>query len=293
VQAAIDGFLDYLLAEAQAAPRTVEAYSGDLLRFAADVGDRRPATITPRDLEAHLGRLRDGYAPASVARARAALRGFFRYLHVTDAIPSDPASRLVGARLEATLPRCLVRDDVRRLLDSVAGDTALSLRDRAFLHLLYACGLRVTEALTAEVDALRLDVGLVRVRGKGNKERLVPVAPAAARALQDYLDAGRPKLAARQASPGRQLFLSKSGRTLDRVRAWRLLRELALRAGLESRPSPHVLRHSFATHLVEGGADLRAVQELLGHSSLATTQRYTHVDAERLRRLHGQYHPRG
>jgi integrase/recombinase XerD len=293
VEEAIQAFLDYLLAEAGVSPRTAEAYAGDLLRLSRDVGNRRVDRIRPAEIETHLARLRETYAPASVARARASIRGFFRFLHAMEEIPHDPASRVLGARLEQTLPPHLTRRDMRRLLEACPTEGRLSLRNRALLHLLYASGLRVSETIGVEVDAVRLDLNLVRVQGKGGKERIVPLAPAAARCLEDYLDRERPVLAERAPRPCPALFLSKGGRPLDRVRVWRLLRDLAALAGLTTRPSPHALRHSFATHLVEGGADLRAVQELLGHASLATTQRYTHVDAERLRELHGRFHPRG
>jgi integrase/recombinase XerD len=293
VDEAIAGFLDFLTAEAGVSPRTVEAYASDLARLARETGNVEPGRITTTRLEAHLGRLRVTHAPASVARARASIRGLFRYLQATDQIAADPATRLLGANLEASLPSYLVAEDVAKLLAACVGAEPLALRNRAFVHLLYACGLRVSEALSAGVDAVRLDLGLVRVRGKGGKERLVPVAGPACDSLADWLDRGRPALAKRAKSPPSLLFLSKTGRPLDRVRAFRLLQRLAAEAGLRSRPSPHVLRHSFATHLVEGGADLRAVQELLGHSSLATTQRYTHVDARRLRSLHQRFHPRG
>lgn len=289
---AIQGFLDFLLAEAGVSRRTVEAYAGDLGRLAAALGNRSPAQVRPTDLEAHLARLRAAYEPATVARARAATRGFFRYLAAMDEIPADPAARLLGARLEETLPVHLTRRDLTRLLDACPAEGPLGVRNLALLHLLWACGLRVSEAVGVDVDSVRLDLKVVRVLGKGRKERIVPLAERAAGSIADYLDRSRPRLAARRGAASPALFLSKNGRRLDRVRVFRLLRELAAAAGLESRPSPHTLRHSFATHLVEGGADLRAVQELLGHASLATTERYTHVDARRLRRLHGRFHPR-
>ena len=304
VDDSIQGFLDFLSAEAGASPHTVAAYANDLRRLAEDLGTRPIDQVVAADLELHLGKLRESHATASVARARAAIRGLFRYLFANEEIDRDPAQGLLSARLEETLPQTLTRRDVGRLLaefDDAEGSDGtrragtrrvLRIRDRALLHILYACGLRVSEALSVEVDSLRLDHALVRVLGKGRKERLVPLADAASEAIARYLDEGRPLLAARAANSSPQLFLSRNGRPLDRVRAWRILRELAKRAGLAKLPSPHVLRHAFATHLVEGGADLRAVQELLGHASLATTQRYTHVDAERLRGLHRRFHPR-
>lgn len=289
---AIDGFLDYLLVEACASERTVEAYAGDLRRLAESLAGRTPASVTPEDLDAHFAELATRLAPASVARARASVRGFFRCLVANDELAVDPARFLLPPKLEASLPDGLSKTDIEALLAACPGDSPLSCRNRALLYVLWACGLRVSEATTMSVDALRLDLALVRVCGKGRKERLVPLAKPARQALELWLDAARPQLARRSAKTHSELFLSKSGRPLDRVRVYRLLRELASRAGIAARPSPHSLRHAFATHLVEGGAELRAVQELLGHASLATTQRYTHVDVARLRKLHASFHPR-
>jgi integrase/recombinase XerD len=296
VEAWLDEFLDYLESEAGAARATCAAYASDLRAFLDGLPaplEKDPARIRQRDLERHLGRLREVQQASSVERARAAIRGFFVYLHANEYLSEDPARGLLGAKLEATLPPVLGRRAMARLLATLEGEGLLPTRNRALVQLLYACGLRVSELVHMEVDALRLDLLVVRVLGKGGKERLVPIAASAAETVSEYLDEARPVLAERAARRSPKLFLSKSGRPLDRHRIYRLLGELARRAGIGARLAPHTLRHSFATHLVEGGADLRSVQDLLGHASLATTQRYTHVDRQRLRSLHRRFHPRG
>jgi len=292
LETALTGFLDFLLVEACVSPHTVAAYRRDLTRLLERLpaGRKKPRAVRARDLERHLGQLSATHAATSVDRARAAIRGFFRYLHGQDLIDKDPASRLLGPKLEATLPPYLTRSDLERLFAAVPESGRLALRNRAMLRLLYASGLRVGELVALSVDSLRLDLDIVRVRGKGGRERLVPIDPGTRTQIAEYLDRLRPQLVR---GPVSELFVSHTGRPLDRVRVYRLLAEIAERAGLTISPSPHSLRHSFATHLVEGGADLRAVQELLGHASLATTQRYTHVDAKRLRQLHERFHPRG
>ena len=301
---AIASFLDYLEVEVCLAQNTLLAYRRELNRYLAFLLDQNkmrskekdpliPGERSREELENFLTFLGQTLSPASIARALAVLRGFFRYLHAMEYIPKDPARKLGGPRLDETLPPILGKKTLALLINMDRKGARFPLRDRALLHLLYACGLRITEALSATTDSLRADLSLIRVRGKGGKERLVPVAPPCLEAIETYLEGERPGLAKKQNSKCPQLFLSKTGRPLDRHRAWRILRERALALGFRGALSPHALRHSFATHLVEGGADLRSVQELLGHASLATTQRYTHVDGERLARLHAQFHPRG
>ncbi len=301
---AISSFLDYLEVEVCLAENTLLAYRRELDRYLSFLLDQTKDTTTLKDplapelrsreeLETYLLRLSKTIAPVSVARALAVLRGLFRYLHAMERIPKDPARRILGPRLEQTLPPILGKTTLTLLMNLRRKGAKFPLRDRALLHLLYACGLRISEALSATTDSLRPDLSLIRVSGKGGKERLVPIASPCWKAIESYLEGERPKLAALQNSKYPELFLSKGGRPLDRHRAWRILRERAQEIGFQGALSPHALRHSFATHLVEGGADLRSVQELLGHASLATTQRYTHVDGKRLARLHAQFHPRG
>ncbi len=296
VEDALLSFLDFLAAEALASPHTIEAYRRDLERLNEDLDSRSlqdPSAIRELDLEGHLGRLRQRYAAATVARACASIRSFFAYLYLNQMLPRDPAQALHSPKIPEKLPLVLSREAIASLLKACQPEQALGRRNQALLILLYACGLRVSELIQLRVDSVRLDLSLVRVMGKGGKERLVPIAGPAQESLEAYLDEERPLL--RLQSPGRveQIFLSHRGRPLDRRRINRILAELSRRAGLPRIPSAHTLRHSFATHLVEGGADLRSVQELLGHASLATTQRYTQVDQKRLRGLHARFHPRG
>lgn len=283
-------FLVYLGAELQVSPHTVAAYRrdvGKLVDGAATLPDRAA-------IARHLRELANGAAPASVARAAAAIRGFYRFLHAEGLCDEDVATGLLGPRLEQKLPKALSRRNVDALLEAVSGDTPLALRDRAILHVLYATGCRVSEACGLRTTSIVTEHRLLRAFGKGNKERLVPISDAALALLEEYRSSARPQLRARATKdPGDVLFLSRTGRALDRVRIWQVVRAACAAAGLEAACSPHALRHSFATHLVGGGADLRSVQEMLGHASLATTQVYTHVDTERLRSTHAKFHPRG
>jgi integrase/recombinase XerD len=283
-------FLVYLGAELQLSRHSVAAYRRDLqcLLAGATALPDRAAVL------AHLGALRRSHAPASVVRAMAAIRGFFRYLREAGHIDQDPAEGLLGPRLERRLPPVLGRDSVDALLASCHGDGDLPRRDRAMLHTMYASGCRVSELIGLTTGSLVEEHRCLRVRGKGSKERLVPLSPRALGLVSAYATAVRPRLAARDPlRAGDRLFLSRNGRPLDRVRIYQIVQAAARRIGLELACSPHALRHSFATHLVSGGADLRVVQELLGHASLATTEIYTHVDLGRMKKIHRDFHPRG
>lgn len=284
-------FLVYLGAELQVSPHTVAAYRRDLGRML----ESHPADLPDRSaLAQHLLGLQRTLAPASVARAAAAIRGFYRFLHAEGVVPEDAAEGLLGPKLEQRLPKALSRDAMRRLLSQPTDDTELGLRDRAILHVLYATGCRVAEVTDLRTTSIVEEHRLLRAFGKGRKERLIPISDEALTLVLRYRDGVRPGLRARATKdPGDVLFLSRTGRPLDRVRIWQVVREAAGAAGIEAACSPHALRHSFATHLVAGGADLRSVQEMLGHASLATTQVYTHVDHERLKTVHGRFHPRG
>ncbi|MGE3175422.1 MAG: tyrosine recombinase [Planctomycetota bacterium] len=294
VQQQLADFLVYLGVELQVSPHTVAAYRRDV--GALLHGDRTAATALPdrAAIAAHLRRLTQRGAPASVARAAAAIRGFYRFLHAEGLCAEDHADGLLGPQLEQKLPKALSRRAVQQLLDATGGDGPLQVRDRALLHVLYATGCRVGEVVTLRTTSVIDEHRLLRAFGKGQKERLVPIGDLALDLLRRYRDAVRPQLRARaKADPGDVLFLSRTGRPLDRVRVWQVVRAACAAAELPVACSPHALRHSFATHLVAGGADLRSVQEMLGHASLATTQVYTHVDHERLRRTHERFHPRG
>lgn len=282
-------FLVYLGVELQVSPHTVAAYRNDLQRLLAGA-----ATLPDRSaIDRHLAGLLPSHAPASIARAAAAIRGFYRFLHAEGLAADDVADGLLGPKLERKLPKALTRGAVARLLDRPA-DGDLEIRDAAILHVLYATGCRVSEVTGLRTTSVIAEHRLLRAFGKGNKERLVPIADAALQRVQRYLAEVRPTLRARaRRDPGDVLFLSRTGRPLDRARLFQIVQAACRSAGLAVACSPHALRHSFATHLVAGGADLRSVQEMLGHASLQTTQIYTHVDHERLRAVHQKLHPRG
>jgi integrase/recombinase XerD len=284
---AVDSFL--ALSTARLAPRTVEAYRRDLAAFAAWLG-ASPARATPFELAAYVAQLRaDGLAPTTIARRVAALRSFYRHQVLLGARPDNPAAELDLPRRRRALPRTLSPGEAERLIEAAAGTTPRLLRDRALVELLYGAGLRVSEAVGLERASVDLEKRLVRPIGKGSKERVVPVGREAAEALRRYLARGRPYLDKRHRP---ELFLNAKGGGLTRAGAFLILRRLAATAGLEpGRVHPHLLRHSFATHLLEGGADLRSVQEMLGHADLATTELYTHVSDRRRRELYFQAHP--
>jgi integrase/recombinase XerD len=283
----LDGFL--ALSAARLAPRTVEAYRRDLEGLAEWLG-RPLAEVTTEELERYLAELRAaGLSGATIARRVASLRSFFRHLVLIGAADANPAAELKLPRRTRRLPRALSPSEAERLIDAAAGTTPRALRDRALVELLYGAGLRVSEAVGLEKGGVDLDGRLVRTVGKGGKERVVPVGRQAVDALRRYLARGRPHLDRRHRP---ELFLNAQGGPLTRAGAFLILRKLAAKAGLEpERVHPHLLRHSFATHLLEGGADLRSVQEMLGHADLATTELYTHITDRRRRELYFQAHP--
>jgi integrase/recombinase XerD len=288
-------FADYVALEQGLSPRTLEAYGKDLDRFAeyADVkGVAAPLDITARTLREYVYHLKDlGLSPASIRRNVSALRTYFRFLTGDGIVVRDPSERLETQKRWRELPDVLTVDEVQRLIAAPTLDDNMVFRDRALLELAYGAGLRVSEWITLGVRDLMLEESLIRVFGKGSKERLVPIGRSAIGAVAIYLRELRPKL---EKGEGKGiLFLNARGRPLTRMGAWKILRGYVERAGITKHVSPHTLRHSFATHLLEGGADLRAVQEMLGHVDIATTQIYTHVDREYLRQVHRSYHPRG
>lgn len=302
---ALRSFEAYLRVEAGLAPATLEAYARDLRDlFDSEelAGVRVPADLTPRVLATHLAALKTGrgLSPASVARHLATIKVFGRWLHARGFTEENVAAPLEQPTRWKKLPGVLSPGQVRRLLaapapagpGASAPDRVLHLRDKALLELLYASGLRASEAGALGLGDVIADLAVLRVTGKGNKQRLVPMGQPAHRALEDYLQAGRPVLARDDGRDRGRLLLSRTGRPLERVAVWQIVRKAADAAGLEG-VHPHVLRHSFATHLLSGGADLRVVQELLGHADIGTTQIYTHVDGARLRSVHKQFHPRG
>ena len=291
-QRAIDAFLREL--ETGGASRhTLRAYRSDLRELGAwgTTRGRDPGELRYRDLRAYAAALSERrLARASVARKLAAIRTFGAHLTRTGAAASNPAELLPGPKRASRLPRVIRRDDSARLLDRIPARTPLEVRDRAMLELAYASGLRVEELRTLRTDDLDFESEAVRVRGKGGKERVVPMGEPAQAALRRYLDIARPALAGRDSDA--TLFLSVRGRPLHTSDVRRRLERWVRAAGLESGVSPHTLRHSFATHLLEGGADLRSIQELLGHGSVSTTQVYTRVEPGRLRDEYAKAHPR-
>jgi integrase/recombinase XerD len=283
----LEGFLALLAA--RRAPRTVDAYRRDLARLHGFLG-RRVSTATVADLERYTAELRaEGLAAATIARRTAAARTFFRHLQLIGARDDNPAAGIDLPRRARRLPRTLSAGEAERLIEAAAGASPRALRNRALVELLYGAGLRISEATGLEKSGVDLDERLVRVLGKGGKERVVPVGREAVEALRRYLARGRPHLDRRHRS---ELFLNAKGGALTRAGAFLILRDLAEKAGLEpGRVHPHLLRHSFATHLLEGGADLRSVQEMLGHADLSTTELYTHVSDRRRREAYFQAHP--
>jgi integrase/recombinase XerC/integrase/recombinase XerD len=275
-----------------AAEKTRRAYGGDLSRFAQWCVARgiEPANVDARALRRYAAGLsQGGLSPTSLARNVASLRSFYRMLLENGLVDSNPAELLTLPKRPRSLPHVLSPEDLARLLDRIAAKTPLELRDRAMLELAYACGLRAEELVALTVDSVDFDAEQVRIEGKGSKTRFVPVGEPALRALAVYLERARPALA-HDDRPA--LLLSKSGLALSTSDVRRRLRIWSARAGLGASVHPHALRHSFATHLLNGGADLRAIQELLGHSSISTTQVYTQVESARLRRAYASSHPR-
>lgn len=292
--ARIDAYLDHLRVVRRLSPRTVESYGRDLLALArfAEGREQPPETLTTHDLEAFVRQLMaEGYAPRSVARVVAGVRGFYRHLLVERAIDADPADDLRPPRAWRELPRYLSLEEVDRLLEAPDVSTPRGLRDRTLIELLYATGLRVSELVSLKPGDLHLDVGYLTCLGKGDKQRVVPVGDQARTWVARFLREGRTALLKGQASG----WLFPSGRgtaPLTRVGFWKLLKRYAVQSGVRPDVSPHTLRHSFATHLLDRGADLRAIQLMLGHADLSTTQIYTHVLEARLKQLYDAHHPR-
>lgn len=288
----VHDYLAHLGVERAMSPRTVESYGRDLRQFLAWLEERGAelTSVGRHTVRDYLGERRDeGLSVRSAARALSAIRGLYRFLVRDGRVEVDPTVNLQTPQLWHTVPHALSTDEVEALLRAPDVDTALGLRDRAMIEVLYATGLRVSELCALALDQVHLDPAFVRVVGKGDKERLVPLGDQAADWVDRYLADGRPELA-RARRP--ELFLNHRGGRLTRQGFWKILRRHGVAAGITSHLSPHVVRHSFATHLVEHGADLRAVQMMLGHASLTTTEIYTHVARERLRRLYDEKHPR-
>ncbi len=291
----VDDYIHYLALERGLALNTLEAYSRDLNRYIAffeKQGVRSIHDIRPSQVVSFLESLRtEGLASNSINRVLAALRGFNKYLLRRSVIEENPVAHVELAKVWLRLPDTLTREEMSRLLDTPSDRTELGLRDRAIMELLYATGMRVSELATLSLAGINWDVGYCIVTGKGGKERIIPMGESASEALKRYLEWVRPKLA--RGKRVNALFLNRSGKGLTRQGVWKIITRYARVAGLDKKVYPHSFRHSFATHLLEGGADLRSVQAMLGHADIATTQIYTHVTREHLKEVHRNYHPRG
>jgi len=291
-------FLASLELERGLSRNTLEAYRSDLQQFGGFLGprERDPLEVTPSDLAAFVSELAAGregrppVAPATLQRKIACLRSFYRHLRREQLLDHDPTSELRPPRSRGRLPRVLSRDEVARLLAQPRGNAPAALRDRALLETMYACGLRASEAISLELSELDLEAAILRAHGKGSKERLVPIGSKAVGSLTEYLDQGRPRLVGLRDEP--RVFLNQRGRGLSRQGLYKIVQGHAKTAGLDQRMSPHTLRHTFATHLLAGGCDLRSLQEMLGHADIGTTQIYTHLSTERLRDVYFDAHPR-
>ena len=291
-------FLAYLELERGLSRNTLEAYRSDLQQFGAFL-DRRgvgPLEVTPADLNAFVSELAAGHerktavAPATLQRKIACLRSFYRHLRRDQILDHDPTTELRPPRSRARLPKVLSRDEVASLLAQPRGNSPGALRDRALLETMYACGLRASEAIALQLSELDLEAGILRARGKGSKERIVPIGSKAIATLEAYLARGRPQLVGLRDE--QRVFVNLRGGGLSRQGLYKIVQRHARSAGLEQRMSPHTLRHSFATHLLAGGCDLRSLQEMLGHADIGTTQIYTHLSADRLRDVYFDAHPR-
>lgn len=291
----MEPFLDFLSFERGLSDRTLSAYQRDLskmFRFVEERGRSGPEQITSQDLREFVIHLKtSGLAPTTIRRSLSSLRGYFAFLLEEGVLTSDPSERLESPRAWRKLPNVLSVEDVQKMLEAPNPDHPMFWRDRSILEVLYATGIRVSELIDLRISNLDLEESLCTVFGKGAKERLVPLGTPARRALERYLREVRPNLE-KGKGEGR-VFLNQRGRPLSRMAIWNLVKESSRAAGLSGQVSPHTLRHTFATHLLEGGADLVAVQELLGHADISTTQIYTHVDREYLREVHRTFHPRG
>lgn len=290
----IDGYLTYLRDVRRMSPNTLESYARDLSQLAAFAEKRERAveSLDRRDLEAFVRSLMtSGLSPRSVARSVACVRGFYKFITAEQKLAQNPADDLRSPRAWQTLPKFLSLEDVDRLLAQPDVSTPRGLRDKALIELLYATGLRVTELISLRAGDLHMDEGYLTCVGKGDKQRMVPMGHDAATWVTRYIRDGRPTLLKKRSSPW--LFVNaRDGGALSRIGFWKVLKEYGKKAGLSGDLSPHVLRHSFATHLLERGADLRMIQVMLGHADLSTTQIYTHVLEARLKAVYDRFHPR-
>jgi integrase/recombinase XerD len=288
----LDEFMGHIKVEKGLSANTIAAYNRDLLTFFEFLKAREitPLQVRQNDLASFVTEKRPQLAARSLARCLVSIRMFYRFCVTEGKISANPARLLSIPKLFQHLPDILSRDEVETLLSQPDGQTVLGKRDKAMLEILYATGLRVTELIGLKMHNINVGAGFIRTLGKGSKERIIPMGGEAIGALKEYLQNGRPALLQKSKSPC--LFLTGRGKPMTRQGFWKIVKHHALKAGITRRVTPHTLRHSFATHLLEGGADLRSVQIMLGHSDISTTQIYTHVARERLKEIHEKYHPR-
>jgi len=289
-------YIHFLELEKNASPNTISSYKIDLNRYLAYLetnGIMLPNKIKEKDITAFLGLLREfGLSPSSVSRNLSSIKMFHKFLVGESVSKLNPADNIETPKLSKTLPDVLNQDEIEAILNQPNPVEPLAIRDKAILETLYATGMRVTEAITLKQSNVYKDEGIVRVFGKGSKERLVPIGKSALKWIERYLNEVRGNLS-KQGRGRDVLFLNARGRPMSRMAVWNIVRTYTIKSGIKKAVHPHTFRHSFATHLLEGGADLRAVQEMLGHSDIATTQIYTHIDREYLKEVHRTFHPRG
>ena len=298
MESTIHVFLSYMRVERGLAQNTILAYGRDLKKFTEFLRKRnkfRMEDVTREDVVDFLSSLyKEKLDSRSVARYLVSLRGLYKFAMMEGMVSTDPTENLESPKIRSTLPTYLRKEEIDKLLEAPNLATPVGVRDRAMLEVLYSTGLRVSELLNLRISDIDMRIGCVRCIGKGDKERLVPIGRKAIEAVEQYLAQGRPKFARPSSPPphNQVLFLTRIGRRLSRVGIWKILHDYGVRLGLRGRLTPHKLRHSFATHLLEGGADLRSVQLMLGHADIATTQIYTHVVEERLKQIYKAHHPR-
>jgi len=288
----IDEFILYLKTERTSSENTIDAYERDVSQFLLFTA-RSPDSVVESDIENYIFSMsKSGLSPVSITRKISSLRVFFHFLQAEGIVKNDPTETVDAPKTERKLPDILEPFEIEKIINAVDVSTSFGLRDRACLELLYGCGLRISELLSLRLEDVFLDEMFVRILGKGKKERLIPLGEKARRALIEYLKNGRIYFFEKNKKTP-LIFLSKSGKKLSRMGFWKRLQSYLQIAGIEKRVTPHTFRHSFATHLLEGGADLRAVQIMLGHSDISTTQIYTHIDREYLKETLKSFHPRG
>jgi integrase/recombinase XerD len=292
----IEDFIHYLVVERGLAPNTIESYKRDLVKYAEYLKKVETVSSFEEVTREHIiafmrYMMENGKSSKTIARHVASIRSFHQFLLREHIMDKDPSVHIETPQVERTLPKVLSPDEVEALLTAPDESTPFGRREKAMLELLYATGIRVTELMNLNVEDVHMTMGFVRCIGKGDKERIVPMGKMASEALQKYIEESRPKLLKRNQKE-EALFLNHHGRRLTRQGFWKILKKLALSAQIEKELTPHTLRHSFATHLLENGADLRAVQEMLGHADISTTQIYTHVTKKRLKDVYNEFHPR-